>query len=111
MDWINDSSFHVETRNAILMILVPRQLHVDDDSQAAFLRAAVSRVRQLVLKKSKTLFKLANKTIIDREGVFYLKKVMDLVCHEHRGLGLEDIPVNVTYKTYYNSRYPDYQTK
>ena len=47
---INEDKFHVETRNAILMILVPRQLHVDDQSQAAFLRAAVSRVRQLNLE-------------------------------------------------------------
>ena len=45
MKMINDSLFHVETRNAILMILVPRHLHVDDESQTAFLRAAVSRVR------------------------------------------------------------------
>ena len=50
IEMINDSSFHVQTRNAILMILVPRQLHVDDKSQAAFLRAAVSRVRQFYLE-------------------------------------------------------------
>ena len=47
MEKINGSSFHVDTRNAILMVLVPRHLHVDDESQTAFLRAAVSRVRKL----------------------------------------------------------------
>ena len=37
-------SFHVQVRNMIMMILVPRKLHVDDCTQAAYLEAAVSRV-------------------------------------------------------------------
>ena len=44
METIEDSRFHVENRNQIMMILLPRKLNVDDSSQAAFLRAAVSRV-------------------------------------------------------------------
>ena len=111
MEFINHDSFHVHTRNAILMILMPRQLHVDDESQAAFLRAAVSRVRKLTLKINNYFYqKLANQTIIDREGVFYLEKVTDLIC-DGEGLGLKDFLVNVTYKTYYNSRHLDYKTK
>ena len=44
LDYINEQKVHVELRNLILMILLPKKLHVDDQSQAAFLRAAVSRV-------------------------------------------------------------------
>ena len=31
--------------NLLMMVLVPRKLHTDDESQAGYLRAAVSRVR------------------------------------------------------------------
>ena len=41
---ISSERVHVELRNLIMMILLPKKLHVDDNSQAAFLRAAVSRV-------------------------------------------------------------------
>ena len=41
---ISEEEVHVELRNLIMMILLPKKLHVDDESQAAFLRAAVSRV-------------------------------------------------------------------
>ena len=46
LDYINEEKVHVELRNLILMILLPKKLHVDDSSQAAFLRAAVSRVSE-----------------------------------------------------------------
>ena len=45
LDYINEEQIHVELRNLIMMILLPKKLHVDDQSQDAFLRAAVSRVR------------------------------------------------------------------
>lgn len=35
---------HVELRNLIMMLLVPKKLHTDGEHQGAFLRAAVSRV-------------------------------------------------------------------
>ena len=41
---ISEEKVHVELRNLIMMILLPKKLHIDDNSQAAFLRAAVSRV-------------------------------------------------------------------
>ena len=41
---ISEEKVHVELRNLTMMILLPKKLHVDDTSQAAFLRAAVSRV-------------------------------------------------------------------
>ena len=43
-EYISEEEVHVEIRNLIMMILLPKKLHVDDSSQAAFLRAAVSRV-------------------------------------------------------------------
>ena len=42
--FINKPDVHRKIRNLIAMILVPKKLHVNDDSQAAYLRAAVSRV-------------------------------------------------------------------
>ena len=44
LEYISEEKVHVELRNLIMMILLPKKLHVDDSSQAAFLRAAVSRV-------------------------------------------------------------------
>ena len=49
IDYLNSERVHVELRNLILMILLPKKLHVDDQSQAAFLRAAVSRVSYEIL--------------------------------------------------------------
>ena len=43
--FIKSEKTHVEIRNLIMMILLPRKLHIDDNTQGAYLRAAVSRVR------------------------------------------------------------------
>ena len=45
LEYINKEENHVEIRNLIMMVLLPKKLHFDSDHQAAFLRAAVSRVR------------------------------------------------------------------
>ena len=37
---------HEKIRNLIAMVLLPKKLHKNDESQAAFLRAAISRVGQ-----------------------------------------------------------------
>ena len=44
LDYISKEKVHVELRNLIMMILLPKKLHVDNSSQAAYLRAAISRV-------------------------------------------------------------------
>ena len=41
LQWIQSDKNHQKIRNLIAMILLPKKLHVDDDSQAAYLRAAV----------------------------------------------------------------------
>lgn len=50
LEFITSERTHVEIRNLTMMILLPRKLHIDDESQAAFLRAAVSRVSVLKCK-------------------------------------------------------------
>ena len=47
MDYINSEWVHIEIRNLVMMILLPKKLHVDGQHQAAFLRAAISRVRNI----------------------------------------------------------------
>lgn len=44
-EYIRREEVHVEIRNLIMMVLLPKKLHKDDESQEAYLRAAVSRVR------------------------------------------------------------------
>ena len=43
-EFISSEAVHVHIRNLTMMILLPRKLHMDDDTQGAYLRAAVSRV-------------------------------------------------------------------
>ena len=44
LDLITSERNHEKIRNLIAMILLPKKLHKSDESQSAFLRAAVSRV-------------------------------------------------------------------
>ena len=43
--YIREEWVHVELRNLLMMVLVPKPLHEDGPRQAAYLRATVSRVR------------------------------------------------------------------
>ena len=47
--YINDEDTHKEIRNLVMMILLPKRLHFDGAHQAAFLRAAVSRVKKFTI--------------------------------------------------------------
>ena len=49
LDFITDPYNHQKIRNLIAMILVPKRLHRNDESQAAYLKAAVSRVSHLLM--------------------------------------------------------------
>ena len=44
LEYIMQDGNHEKIRNLIAMILVPKKMHKNDESQAAYLRAAVSRV-------------------------------------------------------------------
>ena len=46
INFVMNAKNHHKIRNLIAMILVPKKLHKNDDSQAAYLKAAVSRVSQ-----------------------------------------------------------------
>ena len=50
--YITADKVHSIIRNLLMMVLIPRKLHVDDESQAAYLRATVSRVRSNLKNKS-----------------------------------------------------------
>ena len=41
---INQENVHIKIRNLLMFVLLPKKLHFDGNHQAAFLRAAVSRV-------------------------------------------------------------------
>ena len=46
-EWINESKttgFFTELRHLFLMLIVPKQIHRQDKSQEAYLKAAVARV-------------------------------------------------------------------
>ena len=45
VEYITQEEVHVELRNLLMMVLVPKPLHEDGPRQAAYLRATVSRVR------------------------------------------------------------------
>ena len=45
LKYVNDEKTHKIIRNLAMMLLLPKRLHFDGPHQAAFLRAAVSRVR------------------------------------------------------------------
>ena len=49
LEYIDEEKTHTSIRNLIMCILLPKKLHIDGEHQAAFLRAAVSRVRNLIL--------------------------------------------------------------
>ena len=49
LEYINKENVHKQIRNLVMMILLPKRLHFDGAHQAAFLRAAVSRVSKLIL--------------------------------------------------------------
>merc|ERR1712147_481299 len=65
LEYINEEEVHVELRNLIMMILLPKKLHFDDKSQAAFLRAAVSRI--------------ANPTVMEPRGFDFLRPIWHLM--------------------------------
>ena len=54
LEFILSDENHDKIRNLIAMILVPKKLHTNDDSQAAYLRAAISRVSTVVVTWSTT---------------------------------------------------------
>ena len=52
LQFINREDVHMQIRNLIMCILLPKKLHIDGKHQAAFLRAAVSRVRNISFVKT-----------------------------------------------------------
>ena len=63
LEFINGADIHKKIRNLVMMILLPKRLHYDGAHQAAFLRAAVSRVRKLIIIINLTFY-----FILDRQS-------------------------------------------
>ena len=104
--FINKESTHTEIRNLIMCILLPKKLHFDGEHQAAFLRAAVSRVRKLgfICFVLNLLFQISNQTVLEQEGMFFLQPVYRLFFESYPfSLNLPRSSVSVWYKTYHNT--------
>ena len=102
--FITSEKVHVEIRNLTMMILLPRKLHMDDETQAAFVRAAVSRVSS-ERKMSFTNFdQIANPTVLEPRGVSFLRPIWYLIeRHRDELIGLNKTEVNVYYKKFINN--------
>ena len=56
LEYINEEKTHKDIRNLVMMILLPKRLHFDGAHQAAFLRAAVSRVTKFKIRLKLILY-------------------------------------------------------
>ena len=98
-------SVHEDIRNLIAMILLPKKLHENDQSQAAYLRAAVSRVSFNQRKDFEKcfIFQIANPTILENQGALMLAPIYHLLFQEDRdsfNLALTHDQIAVCYRTY-----------
>ena len=105
--FITSEADHVEIRNLTMMILLPRKLHMDDATQSAFVRAAVSRVSS---EKNVNLFiyvKIANPTVLEPRGISFLHPIWEMITdrwpHVTWGLDLKESDVDVYYTKYINN--------
>ena len=94
---------HRTIRNLVAMILLPKQLHKNDKSNAAYLRAAVSRVSCTI--HFLITVQIANPTVLEKPGAFMLAPIYRLLfgqCtpYSANSLELTEDQVAVTYKTY-----------
>ena len=104
LEYINHESTHKQVRDLIMMILLPKRLHFDGAHQAAFLRAAVSRVSKLVMIFNLLFLQIANQTVLEAEGLFFLRPVYELFFGDDSFfLQLPRSSVRVCYKSYYNT--------
>ena len=102
LEYINEERTHVHLRNLVMMVLLPKKLHFDGEHQAAYLRAAVSRVRNVNFI-SNIITKIANQTVLEQEGLYLLRPVYELLFEDDDYLYLSRSSVNVYYRTYYNT--------
>ena len=97
-EYIQKEDTHIEIRNLIMMILLPRKLHMDDHTQGAYLRAAVSRVRSISFSWI-IVSKIANPTLMEKRGVDFLYPIWSLTENKLR---LDTDDTSVFYTVYIN---------
>ena len=70
------SETFLEIRNLMLMTVIPKRIHVKDNLQSAYLKAAVIRVRYSIVVRIVSViytFKLTTKTAFEDEAIFSLR--------------------------------------
>ena len=102
LEFITSEAVHVEIRNLTMMILLPRKLHMDDATQAAFVRAAVSRVSSKINVNLFISVKIANPTVLEPRGISFLRPVWEMITDTWL-LGLNESDVDVYYTKYINN--------
>ena len=100
-EYISEGKVHVEIRNLIMMVLLPKYLHVDDERQAAFVRAAISRVMWNHKIKLIIFRQIANPTVMEPPGLFFLRPIVTLLTQSYM-VGLPFGSIRVHYKMYVN---------
>ena len=104
---------HQKIRNLIAMILLPKKLHKNDESQTAYLRAAVSRVsfesNYFTEGISTYYLQIANPTVLEKPGAFMIWPVYELLFYKNFYLALTEDQVNIRYKTYKTANESDMQ--
>ena len=102
---ISSEEVHCHIRNLIMMVLLPKQLHLDSSNQAAYLRAAVSRVSQCRITFCWiTSTQIANQTVMEPRGLDLLLPIWQLM--QPQGLhfiGVTSAQVRVSYTKYVNN--------
>ena len=115
LEYIMKVENHRKLRNLIAMILLPKKLHQNDQSQAAFLRAAVSRVRDIIkLIKIRESSQIANPTVLEKPGALMLAPIYQLLFGEYDNsnypsLELTEDQITISYKTYKTDNLPHLQ--
>ena len=104
LEYISYEDVHKEIRNLVMMILLPKRLHFDGAHQAAFLRAAVSRVSKFtfIMIFNLLFLQIANQTVLESEGLLFLRPVYELF-FGNCFLKLPRSSVRVCYKAYHNT--------
>ena len=106
---------HTKIRNLIAMVLLPRKLHKNDESQATFLRAAVSRVGHRFRLTELADSQIANPTVLEKPGALMLAPIYQLLFGENelrhwmKTLELVEDQVSIFYKTYRSDNQVDMQ--
>ena len=88
-----------------MMILLPRKLHMDDRTQSACLRPALSRVSTKFILNF-YFVQIVNPTVLEPPGICFLRPIWEMITGRSKrdtyGLGLNKSKVEFYYTEYVN---------